>query len=81
LQRVAVGPRAGHLLDRKNAEGPRLVFNQHRLTQNGPHLLADNAHDDVSGAPRAERHDDFDRLRGIFILRRGRGAADGEDEQ
>jgi hypothetical protein len=62
-------------------KAPGLFFDQHRLAQNGPHLFADNAHDDVCGAPRAERHDDFDRLRGILILRRGRGAADGEDEQ
>ena len=81
MQRIAVGLRTGHLLDRKDAERPQLVFDQQRLAQNRPHLFADDAHDDIGGAPRPKRYDDLHGLRGIFLLRRRIGAAEREDEQ
>ena len=56
------------------------LFYQQRLAQNRPHLLADDAHDDIGGAARAERHDDLHGLRGIFVLCRRTGAAEREDE-
>jgi hypothetical protein len=80
LQRIAVGSRTRHLLDRKDAEGAGLVFDHHRLPENRPHMLADDAHDDIGGAARSERHDDFDRLRRIFVLRGDLDAAEGEQK-
>ncbi len=78
LQRVAVGPRPRHFLDGDDAEGARLVLDHDRLAENRPHVLADDADDDVGGAARSERHHDLDRLRRILVLRRGLEAADGE---
>src|SRR5262249_37448450 len=80
LQRVAVGPRTRHFLDRKDAEGAGLIFDHHRLAENRPHMLADDAHDDIGGAARPKWHDDLDRLRGIFVLRGNLAAAEGKEK-
>ena len=79
LQRVAVGLRARHVLDGEDAKGARLVLDHHRLAENRPHMLADDAHHDVGGAAGPERHDDLDRFRGIFLLRRDLHAADSQE--
>ena len=81
LQRIAIGSRTRHFLDRKDAEGAGFVFDHHRLAENRPHMLADDAHDDIGGAARPERHNHLDRLRGIFVLRGDLDATDGENKQ
>jgi hypothetical protein len=80
-QRVAIGLGAGHLFDGENAECARLTLDHELLAETLAHLLAEQARGDVGGAAGSIRNDDFHRPGGIFVLRRGRDAAEYETQQ
>ena len=71
-QRVTVGRRANGAADADTAGCSRNVLDDHGLTQNSPHLLAEEARHGVGCAAGGERHDHGDRTRRIAL--RGRYA-------
>src|SRR5215472_2070765 len=80
-QRVAVRLGASHLFDGENAERARLALDHELLAEALAHLLTEQARGDVGGAAGSIRYDDLDRARGIFVLRRGRDAAERKTQQ
>src|SRR2546429_2540004 len=70
-QRVAVGWRVGHGLRADVAAGAGAVLHDERLAKRCLQLRAEQAPDDIRRRARWERHDELDRVRGIWLRRRG----------
>ncbi len=77
-QRVAVGPRARHFLDRDDPGGAGLVLDHHALAERLAQLLGEQPRHHVGQAAGRIGHDDLDRLRRIGSLRGGAGRAERE---
>jgi hypothetical protein len=67
-QGVAVGPGAGHLLDRDDSGGAGLVVDENAAAQAMSQLLGKKPGDDVGQTARRVRHENSDRLRRIGNL-------------
>ncbi len=77
---VAVGRGAREPPDADRAAGAADILDDHRLAEESPHLVGDDAPGDVGRAARRERHDQRDGARGKSLLRVN-GCAGGQIAQ
>ena len=81
VDRVAVGRRAREPADADRAAGAADVLDDHRLAQQRPHALGQNAGRHVGRAARRERHDHGDLARRVGLRQRARGAGQGRGQR
>ncbi len=79
--RVAVGPRAGHLLDGDDARGAGLVLDHDALLECRPKPFGIEPRDHVGETAGRVRDDDLDRFGRIGALRRRRRCREGKKRQ
>src|SRR5581483_3760082 len=80
--RVTVGGRFHHFVERQHAEGSRLVEHDEALTGNFLECIAHDASDNIGRSTWGIRHDHLDRAVRIFVLRDGhpRETEDGKQD-
>ena len=78
---VAVRRRAREPADPDRAAGAADVLDDHRLAQQRPHALGQNARRHIGRAARRERHDHGDLARRVGLRQRVRSAGQGRDQR